>query len=100
MERVQQALGLPSGEHLQLARKIEQSLLKDFDESMNIVGYASAFLSDQGYTDEETYRIFAIVVNSGVTACYVDTHDKKPDAFLPLRCADIEYTGILERPVP
>ena len=100
MERVQQALGLPSGEHLQLARQIEQSLLKDFDESMNICGYISAFLSDLDYTDEEIYPIFALVVNSGVTACYVDTHDKAPDAFLPLRCADIEYTGKMARPVP
>jgi hypothetical protein len=100
MERIQQALGLPSGEHLQLARQIEQSLLKDFDESMNICGYISAFLSDLGYTDEEIYRIFAIVVNSGVTACYVDTRDKAPDSFLPLRCTDIEYTGKLARPVP
>ena len=100
MVRVQQALGLPVGEHLQLAGQIEQSLLKDFDESMNIVGYASAFLSDLGYTDEEIYRIFAIVVNSGVAACYVDARDKAPDTFLPLRCTDIEYIGKLARPVP
>lgn len=100
MERVQQGLGLPSGEHLRLARQIEQSLLKDFDESMNIGGYISAFLSDLGYTPEEVYRIFAVLVTSGVTACYVDTCDKAPDAFLPLRCADIEYTGKLARPVP
>ncbi len=100
MERVQQELGLPSGEHLRLARQIEQSLLKNFDESMNINGYMSAFLSDLGYTDEEVYRIFAVLVTSGVTACYVDTRDKAPDAFLPLRCSDIEYTGKLVRPVP
>jgi citrate synthase len=99
MERVQQELGLPSGEHLQLAKQIEQSLLKDFDESMNIGGYVSAFLSDLGYTDEEAYRILAVLVTSGVTACYADTRDKAPDSFLPLRCADIEYTGQLARPV-
>jgi hypothetical protein len=100
MERVQQGLGLPSGEHLQLAKQIEQSLLKDFDESMNIGGYVSAFLSDLGYSDEEAYRILAVLVTSGVTACYVDTRDKTPDSFFPLRCADIEYTGMLARPVP
>lgn len=100
MERVQQRLDLPSGEHLQLAKQIEQSLLNNFDESMNINGYMSAFLSDLGYTADEAYRIFAILVTSGVTACYVDTRDKAPDAFLPLRCADIEYTGKLARPVP
>jgi citrate synthase len=100
MERVQKQLGLPVGEHSQLALQIESVLLRDFNESMNINGYASAFLSDRGYTEEEIYRIFAVVVNSGVTACYVDTRDKTADAFLPLRCADIEYTGISARPVP
>lgn len=100
MWRVQKALGLPIGEHLQLAEQIEQSLLNNFDESMNINGYMSAFLSDLGYTADEVYRIFAVLVTSGVTACYVDTRDKAADTFLPLRCADIEYTGKLARPVP
>lgn len=100
MERVQKQLGLPIGEHLQLALQIESILLRNFNESMNINGYASAFLSDMGYTEEEIYRIFAVVVNSGVTACYVDTREKASDSFSPLRCADIEYTGPLARPVP
>lgn len=100
MERTQKSLGLPSGSHLQLALQIEAVLQEKFNESMNINGYVSAFLSDQGYSAEEIYRIFAIVVNSGVTACYVDTYDKMPDSFLPLRCSDIEYTGTPARPVP
>lgn len=100
MERVQQKLGLPIGEHQQLARQIELFLLSNFDESMNIGGYGSAILSDLGYTGEEVYRIFSVLVTSGVTACYVDTRDKAADTFLPLRCADIEYTGKLARPVP
>lgn len=100
MMRVQQELGLPVGGHLQLAEQIEQSLLRDFDESMNINGYGSAFLSDLGYTDDEVYRMAAVLVTSGVTACYIDTRDNAADAFLPLRCADIEYIGRLERSVP
>ena len=100
IERVQKALGLPIGEHQQLAYQIEKSLLRDYDEGMNINGYVSAFLSDQGYTDEEVYRILAVWVFSGVTACYVDTRDRPPESFLPLRCNDIEYTGKPARPVP
>lgn len=100
MKRVQKELGLPDGDHLQLAYQIEKVLLRDFDESMNINGYVSAFLSDQGYTAEEVYRIFAVVVSSGVTACYIDTRDRPPEAFLPLRCDDIEYTGKPARAVP
>jgi len=43
MERVQQKLGLPVGEHLQLAGQIEQALLNNFDEGMNINGYIPPF---------------------------------------------------------
>ncbi len=100
MKRVQKEWGLPDGDHLQLAYQIEKVLLRDFDESMNINGYMSAFLSDQGYTAEEVYRIFAVLVTSGVTACYIDTRDRPPEAFLPLRCDDIEYTGKPARAVP
>ncbi len=100
MEEVQKKLGLPVGEHQQLAYQIEKSLLRGFDESMNLNGYMSAFLSDQGYTAEEVYRIFAVFVSSGVTACYIDTRDRPPEAFLPLRCDDIEYTGKPARAVP
>lgn len=100
MQRVQGELEFPDGDHLQLAYQIEKALLRDFDESMNINGYVSAFLADQGYTAEEVYRIFAVLVTSGVTACYVDTRDRAPEAFLPLRCDDIEYTGKPARPVP
>lgn len=100
MERVQKELGFVPGEHLRLALQIESILLRDHGESMNINGYASAFLSDQGYSAEEIYRIYSLVVNSGVTACYVDTRDKTAETFLPLRCADIEYAGTAQRPLP
>lgn len=100
MERYQKVLRFPMGEHMQLAYQIEKILMANFDESMNIVGYMSAFLSDQGYADEEAYRILSMWVASGVTACYADARDKAPDAFLPLRCSDINYTGKLARPVP
>lgn len=100
MERVQRNLALPDGPHMKLAKQIDQFLQQTFDESMNINGYMSAFLSDQGYSDEEVYRVFAVLVTSGVTACFVDTRNKAADTFLPLRCTDIEYAGTPARPVP
>lgn len=100
MERVQQELALPDGQHMKLAKGIDRFLQQTFDESMNINGYMSAFLSDQGYSDEEVYRIFAVLVTSGVTACYADTRDEATDTFFPLRCTDIEYAGLSARPVP
>jgi len=100
MERTTRNLGIEVGKHLELAYKIEKILLEKFDESMNINGYMSAFLSDNGFTPDEAYRICSVVVASGVTACYVDSKDKEADTFLPLHCSDIKYTGKAPRDLP
>lgn len=93
MERVSRKLQFSQGQHLKLAYLIEAELQERFDESMNINGYASAFLTDQGFSPQEAYQMYALSVMSGVGACYAEQNNKHPDTFLPLRCADIEYTG-------
>lgn len=100
MERLSRKLGFETGEHLALAYAIEEVLLQEFDEGMNINGYMSAFLSDQGFQAEEVYHIYAMMVASGVTACYLDTLKKPSESFLPLRCDDIHYSGPDRRAVP
>lgn len=100
MERVGQQLGFARGEHLALAYQIEAVLRREYDETMNINGYASAFLSDQGFAPQEVYQMLPMLVASGVTACYVDTLQRPADTFLPLRCEDIIYQGAPSRPVP
>jgi len=50
-------------------------------------------MSDQGFNPEEIYRIFTSVTISGVTACYVDTHERLNGAFSPLHVNDILYSG-------
>ena len=100
LERIAAGLGLQHGEHLSLAYEIQQVLLRDFGESMNINGYVSAFLSDQGYTAEEIYRLSAMCVFAGVMACFVEERSKASESFLPLRCADVEYQGKAPRPLP
>jgi len=67
---------------------------------MNINGYMSAFLSDQGFSAQEVYRMFSMLVASGVTACYLDTYRQPAGSFLPLRCEDISYQGPAQRAVP
>lgn len=99
LENVSASLGFETGPHLQLAYAIERVLQERFDEYMNINGYASAFLSDQGFSPTEAYRACSILVNSGVTACYADARDRKPDTFLPMRCEDVEYTGPAPRKI-
>lgn len=98
--KIQERLGFTVGEHLSLALDIEKVLLEEFDEAMNFNGYVSAFLADQGLTAQEAYQVCAVLVTSGVTACYVDTFERPPESFLPMRCDDIDYQGPPSRPVP
>ncbi|NIB39118.1 hypothetical protein HBA55_05950 [Pseudomaricurvus alkylphenolicus] len=100
MQRVAHQLGFEDGPHLRLAYAIESCLSNRFDETMNINGYMSGFLSDQGYSPEEVHRIFSALVFSGVTACYVDTVDRPEGAFAPLKVEDIEYSGADSRALP
>ena len=100
MERVARNLNFSDGPHLLLAYEIEKILLEQFDEGMNINGYMSAFLSDQGFTSYEVYQMFSMLVASGVTACYLDTYKQPANSFLPLRCDDIDYQGASHRAVP
>lgn len=100
MERVSESLGFSEGEHLKLAYAIEEELRQKFDEGMNINGYMSAFLSDQGFSAQEIYQMFSLLVMSGVTACYLDTLNRPSGAFLPLRCMDFDYQGKAPRVVP
>lgn len=100
LERVTEKLGFTPGEHLCLAYEIEQRLSAMFGEGMHIGGYTAAFLSDQGFSPEEMYRAYSILVSSGVHACYAETAGQPPESFFPLRCRDIDYQGAAERSVP
>jgi citrate synthase len=100
MERVATQLGFNTGSHLALAYEIENHLLEHYNESMNINGYCTSFLSDLDYSPEEVYRISSCLVSSGVTACYTDRAGKTPNTFLPLHCSDIDYNGVDPRIVP
>ncbi len=93
METVARKLGFSVGPHLQLAYDIEKILGEQFDEAMNINSYISGFMSDQGYNAIEVYRLFSVLVFSGVNACYVDTADREQGTFAPLHVADIIYSG-------
>ncbi len=87
-------------EHLSLALKIGDFLEKNYGEGINIGGYSYAFLADHGFTGEEIYRIRALVVASGVVACYIEESEKTAESFLPLHCEDINYQGIAPRELP
>jgi len=100
MERVTEKLAFVPGEHLLVAYEIEKLMSEDFGEGMNIGGYTAAFLSDQGLSPEEMYRVSSVLVCSGVHACYAETAAQPTESFFPLRCNDIDYQGPAERSVP
>ena len=97
MQIIGKQLGFETGPHLQLAYEIEAALQRSHDESMNLNGYSSAFLSDQGLSGYEISCISATLVASGVTACYVDTMKRPAETFNALRCDDVAYEGSLPR---
>jgi hypothetical protein len=94
------ALGFVDGAHLQLANQLSDYLLATFGMGINIGGYTAAFMSDQGFTPDDVYRIKNLCVASGVTACYIDQLQQAEHSFLPLRCDDISYNGVASRQVP
>lgn len=100
LEQVAAELGFPAGEHLALAREIARFMEDKFGEGMNLNGYMSAFLSDQEFTLHEVLRLVSAIAFAGIQACHAEAADNPPGTFFPLQCADIEYTGHEERPVP
>ncbi|WP_111979680.1 hypothetical protein [Algibacillus agarilyticus] len=86
-------LGFEVGEYMQLANQLDAYVTQHYQLGINIGGYTSAFLLDQGFSADEVYALKALCVNSGVTACYVDYKAQPKDSFLPLKCADIHYQG-------
>ncbi len=100
LERVTRDLGFEIGEHLSLSFEIEAIMTRKYKEGLNAAGYRMGFLSDQGFSAEEIYRIMSVLVNSGVNACYSEAADLPPESFFPLRCDDVDYQGEPARPLP
>ena len=93
-------LGFGIGEHMQLANSLSSYLEEHYSMGINIGGFISAFMLDQGFTPEEVYLIHNMSVSSGVTACYTEFHGLPENSFFPQHCSDIEYTGIKPRKIP
>ena len=100
LEKLREQLGFKLGEHLKLALEISNYLETNYGEGINVGGYSCAFLADQGFTGEEVYRIRALIVASGVVACYNEEQEKAAESFLPLHCSDINYQGVPPRNLP
>lgn len=93
MKGLAEHLGFGIGPHLGLADALESALMKEAGEGMNLAGYIMAFLSDHGYRAEEIHALYSICVEGGLLACYRDAVRAAPDAFMPMRVDDVQYTG-------
>ena len=97
MKKIAADLGFIQGPHIELANEISTFLEAQYGEGMNILGYVSAFAADNEFSGEELYSIRAVIVSSGVTACYLNTISKEPGSYLPTRCEDIDFYGPEDR---
>lgn len=86
-------LGMSEGEHVGVAWRLDAHLRTRGSDSLNMLGYVVAFVLDNGVSTEECYRLFTLIVNAGVHACYSEAADEPAGTFLPLRVDDVEYTG-------
>ena len=81
------------GEHVRAAFILHDYLEENYNESINIGGFICAFLLDQKFTPVQISRLFTLITNGGMHACYADAADREVLSYLPLRCIDIEYIG-------
>lgn len=100
MQAYARELGYSIGHYESLIYDIHTYLFDHYQEALNMSGYIGAFMLDQGYNEDEIYRILSMSVNGGIHACYAEYRDQQPDTFLPLHCEDIDYSGAAERAVP
>jgi hypothetical protein len=100
LEKLTAKLGFEPGAHLRLAYAIEVVLSEKYNESLNSGGYRAAFLSDQGFSVQEIYRVLSTYMNVGITACYAEAADHPGECFFPIRCEDIDYQGYPPRELP
>jgi len=92
--------GFEKGICLQYAYTIHHYLKQNFNEEINGGGYVPAFLLDQGMTPEDIYNFYSMGVQAGAMSCFIDAKLRPPEAFLPMKCDDIEYVGINFRTYP
>ncbi len=100
MRKLALDLGFESGPLENMVNEMESYLEKKSGEGLNLSGYFTAFMMDQGYSIDEIIGIAAFSVTGGVYASYFEYVNQPPNAFLTLRIDDIEYVGKKARKVP
>lgn len=82
------------GQYVLLAFEID-CLLKKWRGrfSLNAAGLYAALVADMGFSTREFHLFMVPVFLAGMPPCYIDTADRCPESFFPLKCEQIVYTG-------
>ncbi len=93
MRNLAKKLGYEVGPYSQMVDDMETFLNNKAGEGLNLSGFFSAFMLDQGFTMDEIMGIAAFSVTGGVYAAYFEYINQPPNIFLALRVDDIDYIG-------
>jgi hypothetical protein len=89
-----EGLGIHPGKFVQLALRIETSLLSGgWKFRMNYAALAAAFCADLGFTAREFYLFTFLAFLAGMVPCYLEASRSPEAVIFPLRCSRIAYTG-------
>lgn len=92
-------LGFEKGYYVQLAFKIEETLVKGrWRFRMNVAALIAALVADQGLNQSEHYQFMILCFTAGILPCYLEGARKNEGTFLPIRCSRINYQGQGKRP--
>jgi len=87
-------LGLDRGEHLRLARAVEEILLAGrWRWRMNYGAVAAALAADLGLQPPEYYFFGFPAFLAGMPPCYVEALERPEGATLPMPCMTVRYEG-------
>lgn len=87
-------LNLDHGPYLQLALRVEESMLSSrLRMKMNYAGLVAALIADIGLTPQEYYLYSFPAFLSGMAPCFIEASTHPEGTLYPIPCADIQYEG-------
>lgn len=91
-------LGLDQGPYLQLAMRIEETMLASrLRMKMNYAGLVAALIADIGLTPHEYYLYSFPAFLAGMPPCFIEASERPEGTLYPIPCADILYEGESQR---
>jgi len=88
-------LGLDRGEHLRIARAVEEFLLAGrWRWRMNYGAVAAALVLDLGLSPREYYLFMFPAFLAGMPPCFLEAAEQAEGLTFPLACTTIDYVGV------